>query len=229
VFEYGARSGSWRLLRIFKRFGINISVFGVVRALELNPELTRAFMADGHEILSHGYRWLDYTEINGQTEREDICRGVEAIERLTGEAPVGWFNGRPSINTRPLLVEHGGFLYNRDYLGDELPFWTRLGTRHHFVIPSSFETNDNRFDRNLGLRTADGFARCMMDCFDLLCEEGAEHLKLMAVNLHDRLIGRPAKAVGLIKFLEHATNHDRVWFCTCREVAEHWRRIHPPV
>jgi peptidoglycan/xylan/chitin deacetylase (PgdA/CDA1 family) len=127
VFEYGPRSGCWRLLRIFKRFGMKISILGVVRALELSPELTRAFMADGHEILSHGYRWLDYNDIDEKTEREHIRLGVETIRRLTGEAPVGWFNGRPSINTRRLLVEHGGFLYDRDYLGDELPFWTRFG------------------------------------------------------------------------------------------------------
>jgi allantoinase len=228
VFEYGTRSGSWRLLRIFKRFGIKISVLGVVRALELNPELTRAFMADGHEILSHGYRWLDYNDIDEETEREHIRLGVDAIKRLTGQAPLGWFNGRPSINTRRLLVEHGGFLYDRDYLGDELPFWTTFGEKHHLVIPTSFETNDNRFDRNLGFRTADGFARYMMDCFDLLYEEGAEYPKMMAINLHDRLSGRPAKAVGLIKFLDYATKHDRVWFCTGREVAEHWYRVHPP-
>jgi peptidoglycan/xylan/chitin deacetylase (PgdA/CDA1 family) len=215
-------------MRIFKRFDIKISVLGVVRALEHCPELTQAFVADGHEIVSHGYRWLDYLEIDEKTEREHIRLAVARIKRLTGEAPVGWFNGRPSNNTRRLLVEQGGFLYDRDYLGDELPFWVRFGKRRHLVIPTSFETNDNRFDRNSGFRSADGFARYMMDCFDLLYEEGAEHPKMMAINLHDRLIGRPAKAVGLIRFLEHARKHDRVWFCTGREIAEHWRREHPP-
>ena len=210
VFQYGLRSGCWRLLRIFKRFNIKISVLGVVRALEQCPELTQAFVAEGHEIVSHGYRWLDYLEIDEETERDHIRLAVSGIKQLTGQPPVGWFNGRPSNNTRRLLVEHGGFLYDRDYLGDELPFWVKLGKRSHLVIPTSFETNDNRFDRNSGFRTADGFARYMMDCFDLLYEEGAEHPKMMAINLHDRLIGRPAKAVGLIKFLEHAQKHDRV-------------------
>ncbi len=134
IFEYGPRSGCWRLLRIFKRFEIKISVLGVVRALEQCPELTQAFVADGHEIVSHGYRWTDYLEIDEKTEREHIRLAVAGIERLTGQAPVGWFNGRPSNNTRRLLVEHGGFLYDRDYLGDELPFWVRFGKRRHLVI-----------------------------------------------------------------------------------------------
>jgi len=228
VFEYGPRSGCWRLLRIFKRFDVKVSILGVARALEQCPELTQAFIADGHEIVCHGYRWLDYLDIDEDTEREHIRLGAEAIRKLTGEAPLGWFNGRPSENTRRLLVEHGGILYDRDYLGDELPFWVEIGRRHHLVIPTSYETNDNRFDRNSGFRTADGFARYMTDCFDLLYEEGAEQPKMMAINLHDRLIGRPARAAGLIKFLEHARKRDRVWFCTGRDIAEHWRREHPP-
>ncbi|MBV9288295.1 MAG: polysaccharide deacetylase family protein [Hyphomicrobiales bacterium] len=227
IFEYGPRSGCWRLLRIFRRFDVKISVLGVVRALEQCPELTQAFLAEGHEIVSHGYRWLDYLEIDEQVEREHIRLAVAGIRNLTGQAPVGWFSGRPSANTRRLVVEHGGFLYDRDYLGDELPFWVAVGRRTHLVIPSSYETNDNRFDRNSGFRTADGFARYMMDAFDLLYEEGAERPKMMAVNLHDRLIGRPAKAVGLIEFLEHVRKHDRVWFCTGRDIAAHWRVAHP--
>ena len=228
VFEYGPRSGCRRLLRIFERFGVKVSILGVVRALEQCPELTAAFVAEGHEIVGHGYRWLDYLEIDEETEREHIRLGVEGIKKLTGQAPVGWFNGRPSNNTRRLLVEHGGFLYDRDYLGDELPFWVKSGGRDHLVIPSSYETNDNRFDRNSGFRTADGFARYMIDAFDLLYEEGAERPAMLAINLHDRLIGRPARAVGLIKFLEHARARERVWFCTGREIAEHWRKEHPP-
>ncbi len=228
VFEYGPRSGSWRLLRIFKKYDIKISILGVVRALEQCPELTQAFVEHGHEVLSHGYRWLDYLEIDEKTEREHIRLAYDSIKKMTGTAPVGWFNGRPSNNTRRLLVEHGGWLYDRDYLGDELPFWQKIGRKHHLVIPTSFETNDNRFDSNRGFRTADGFARYMMDCFDLMYEEGAEHPKMMAINLHDRLIGRPAKAVGLIKFLEHVRKHDRVWICTGQEMAEHWHKVHPP-
>jgi allantoinase len=228
AFEFGPRVGCWRLLRIFRRFDIKISVLAVVRGLQQYPELARAFVEDGHEIVSHGWRWLDYHHIGEDDERQHMRLAFDGLKALVGTAPAGWFNGRPSINTRRLVVEHGGFLYDRDYLGDELPFWVRYGDRHHLVIPFSFETNDNRFDQNNGFSTADEFARYLIDCFDLLYEEGAELPKIMTVSLHDRLIGRPAKAVGLIKFLEHARKHDRVWFCTGKDIAQHWTRTHPP-
>lgn len=228
VFEYGTRVGCWRLLRIFERFDIKVSVLGVVRGLQHYPELTRAFVEAGHEVLSHGWRWIDYHHMGEAEEREHVRLAVDGIRKLTGTAPVGWFSGRVSINTRRLLVEHGGFLYDRDYLGDELPFWTRIGKKSHLVIPYSLETNDNRFDQNSGFSTAEDFARYMIDCFDLLYEEGADSPKLMSVALHDRLIGRPAKAVGLIKFLDYARKRDRVWFCTGKDIAEHWHREHPP-
>jgi len=228
VFEYGPRVGCWRLLRIFRKFDIKVSILGVVRGLQQYPELVSAFVEDGHEIVSHGWRWLDYHQIAEREEREHIRAAFAGIKALTGAAPVGWFNGRPSISTRRLVIEHGGFLYDRDYLGDELPFWVRHDGGHHLVIPFSFETNDNRFDQNSGFSTADDFATYLKDCFDLLYEEGAEIPKVMTISLHDRLIGRPAKAVGLIKFLEHARRHDRVWFCTGKDIAEHWYRTHPP-
>ena len=229
VFEYGPRVGCWRLLRIFKRFGVKISVLGVVRGLQMYPELTRAFVEDGHEIVGHGWRWLDYHQTPEDEERKHIKLAAAGIKKLTGAPPVGWFNGRPSVNTRRLLVEHGGFSYDRDYLGDELPFWVQIGSRDHLVIPYSLETNDNRFDRNTGFSTADEFAQYMIDCFDLLYEEGAERPKIMSVALHDRLIGRPAKAAGLIAFLDYASKRDRVWFCTGRDIAEHWRKERPPL
>jgi peptidoglycan/xylan/chitin deacetylase (PgdA/CDA1 family) len=228
VFEYGPRVGCWRLLRIFRRFDIKVSILAVARGLQQYPELARAFVEEGHEIVSHGWRWLDYHGMSEADEREHIRLAYDGLKALIGEAPVGWFNGRPGINTRRLVVEHGGFLYDRDYLGDELPFWLRYGKRDHLVIPFSFETNDNRFDQNKGFSTADEFASYLIDCFDLLYEEGLEVPKIMTVSLHDRLIGRPAKAVGLIKFLEHARKHDRVWFCTGKDIAQHWRQTHPP-
>ena len=228
VFEYGPRVGAWRLLRLFRRYGVKISVLGVVRALQQCPELTRACLAEGHEIVSHGWRWLDYTGMDEAQEREHIRLAVAGLVALTGAAPAGWFNGRPSVRTRRLLVEHGGFLYDRDYLGDELPFWTKEAGRDHLVIPYSLETNDNRFDRNTGFSNGDEFAAYLIDAFELLYAEGAERPKLMSVALHDRLAGRPAKAAGLKRFLDHATQRGGVWFCTGREIAEHWRRLHPP-
>jgi len=226
AFEYGPRAGNWRVLRILKRFDVRVSVLGVVRALQQNPDAVEAFLADGHEIVSHGYRWVDYQMVEEDVEREHIALAVEGIKALTGSPPVGWMTGRPGQNTRRLLVEHGGFLYDRDSLNDELPYWVGVEGRQHLVIPYSYETNDNRYDHN-GFGTAEDFARYMIDCFDMLYEEGAEQPKIMSIGLHDRLVGRPARAVGLVRFLEHARRHDRVWFCTGREIAEHWRRHYP--
>jgi peptidoglycan/xylan/chitin deacetylase (PgdA/CDA1 family) len=205
---------------------VKISVLGVVQGLQRYPDLVRAFVEEGHELVCHGWRWIDYTTMAEAEEREHVRLATEGIAELTGEGPVGWFCGRPSVNTRRLVIEQGGYLYDRDYLGDELPFWVEVGGRRHLVVPYSLETNDNRFDQNNGFGTSDDFARNMIDCFDLMYEEGAERPKMMCVALHERLIGRPARAVGLIKFLDHARMHDRVWVCTGRE---HWRREHPPI
>jgi peptidoglycan/xylan/chitin deacetylase (PgdA/CDA1 family) len=227
VFEYGSRVGGWRLLRLFRKFGFKVCLLTVAKAAERNPELARAFIEEGHEIVSHGYRWLDYQVIPEEIEREHIRLGMEMIERIAGVRPVGWMTGRPSANTRRLHVELGGFLYDRDSLNDELPYWVDVGAVRHLVIPYSFETNDNRFDQNHGFSNGDDFARYMIDCFETMYEEGAEHPKLMSLALHDRLIGRPARLTGLIKFLDHVAARDRVWICTGREVAEHWRQVHP--
>jgi peptidoglycan/xylan/chitin deacetylase (PgdA/CDA1 family) len=226
AFEYGTRAGVWRILRILRKFDVKCSVLGVVKSLERNPEAVEAFMKDGHEIVSHGYRWLDYQSVDESTEREHVHLAVESIKAMTGKAPVGWMTGRPSENTRRLLAEHGGFLYDRDTLNDELPYWVEVGQKPHLVIPYSYESNDNRYDHN-GFGTAEDFARYMIDCFDMLYEEGLDRPKIMSVGLHDRLVGRPARAVGLVRFLEHVSRHDRVWFCSGQDIAEHWRKIHP--
>jgi peptidoglycan/xylan/chitin deacetylase (PgdA/CDA1 family) len=226
AFEYGTRVGVWRILRILKKFDVKCSVLGVVKSLERNPDAVEAFMTDGHEIVSHGYRWLDYQSVDEPTEREHIRLAVESIKAMTGKAPVGWMTGRPSENTRRLLAEHGGFLYDRDTLNDELPYWVEVGQKPYLVIPYSYESNDNRYDHN-GFGTAEDFARYMIDCFDMLYEEGLDRPKIMSIGLHDRLVGRPARAVGLVKFLEHVRKHDRVWFCSGQDIAEHWRKTHP--
>jgi len=226
AFEFGPRVGVWRLLRIFRDFAVPVSVLGVVRALQRNPEPLAAFLEEGHEIVSHGWRWIDYHTVDEATEREHVRLALDGIEALTGRRSVGWMTGRPGPNTRRLIAE-AGVAYDRDSLNDELPYWMTVEGRGHLVIPYSFETNDNRFDLNLGFSTADDFVRYFIDCFDLLYAEGSEHPKLMSIGLHDRLIGRPARAVGLIRFLEHVRKHDRVWFCTGEQIAQHWRQMHP--
>ena len=227
VFEYGARVGAWRILRIFNQFEVPISVFVVAKAIERNTEFGKAIVSGGHEVVSHGYRWLDYHFVDEATERSHIARAVETIERVTGETPVGWFTGRPGPNTRRLLVEHGGFLYDRDSQADELPFWTEVSEKPHLVIPYSFDTNDNHFNTNHGFSTGEDFFQYMKDAFELLYEEGKENPRLLSIGLHDRLIGRPARASGLIRFLEHVRSIDRVWFCRGVDVARHWQEHHP--
>ena len=227
VFEYGSRIGGWRLLRLFRERAIKVSLLAVAKAAEANPDLTRSFIADGHELVSHGYRWLDYQVVPEEVEREHIRLAIETLERVTGVRPSGWMTGRPGQNTRRLLVEHGGIAYDRDALNDELPYWLRVGGKAHLVVPYSFETNDNRFNENSGFSTGDDFARYMCDCFDVLHAEGARFPKIMSLALHDRLIGRPGRITGLMRFLDHVAKHPDVWIATGGEIAEHWRREHP--
>ena len=228
IFEYGSRVGVWRLLRILARFSVPCSVLAVARALERNPALVPALQAGGHEIVSHGWRWIDYMDVPAEIERRHIADAAAALTKLTGAPPRGWMTGRPGPHTRRLLVEHGGFLYDRDSLSDELPYWVEVAGAPHLVIPYSYETNDNRFDQNRGFSTADDFFAYMKDAFDLLYDEGQDAPKLLSIGLHDRLIGRPGRAVGLVKFLEYARAHDKVWFCRGIDVAEHWMREFPP-
>jgi len=228
AFEYGSRCGVWRLLRIFARFGVPVSILAVVRALERNPEVARAMIAAGHEIVSHGYRWIDYHGVPEAVEREHIAKAVARLTELTGSRPLGWMTGRPGPNTRRLLAEYGGFLYDRDSLGDELPYWVAVGGQPYLVVPYSFEMNDNRFNENHGFSKADDFFAYLKDGFDLLYEEGADQPKLMSIAIHDRLIGRPARAVGLIRFLDYVKGLEKVWFCRGIDVARHWRQHFPP-
>lgn len=223
VFEYGSRRGAWRILSLFKEFGVRISVLGVARAVEENPELARAFLRDGHELVSHGYRWIDYVGVPEEVEREHIRKAVEIITAVTGERPLGWMTGRPGPSTRKLVIEEGGFLYDRDSLGDELPYWVTVEGADHLVVPYSYETNDNRFDGNNGFATAAQFFEYHRDAFDTLYAEGrAGAPKLLSIGLHDRLIGRPGRIPGLRRLLEHMASHERVWFCAGIDVARHW-------
>jgi allantoinase len=228
AFEFGSRRGVWRILDVFREFSIKVSVLAVARAMEQNPELARAFVERGHEIVAHGYRWIDYGAVSEDVEREHIRRAVDILTRLTGTKPVGWMTGRPGPNTRRLVVEAGGFLYDRDSLADELPYWLRVGDKPHLVIPYSYEANDNRFNENSGFSTGDDFFTYMRDAFDLLYREGKNGApKLLSIGLHDRLIGRPGRCGGLIKLLEHMRSHDHVWFCRGIDIAEHWRSKFP--
>jgi allantoinase len=228
AFEFGSRCGSWRVLDVLREFSVKASILGVARGLEQNPELAKAFVAQGHEIVSHGYRWIDYGTVAEETEREHIARAVDILTKLTGTRPIGWMTGRPGPNTRRLVVEAGGFLYDRDSLADELPYWLKVGDKPHLVIPYSYEANDNRFNENSGFSTGDHFFHYMRDAFDLLYREGQRGSpKILSIGLHDRLIGRPGRCMGLIRLLEYMRSRDRVWFCTGADIAHHWHKEFP--
>ena len=233
IYEYGSRVGVWRILREFERRGLPLTVFGVSMALERHPELAHAFVELGHEIACHGWRWIHYQGVDEATEREHMRIGVGIIERLTGEKPLGWYTGRDSPNTRRLVADHGGFLYDSDYYGDDLPFWTRVarsdGTEvDHLVVPYTLDANDMRFATPQGFNTGGHFLQYLTDTFDVLYAEGAERPSMMSVGMHCRLLGRPGRFRALQRFLDHVERHDRVWVCRRVDIARHWIAEHPP-
>jgi len=232
IYEYGSRVGVWRILSEFERRNLPLTVFGVGMALERHPDLTRAFVQLGHEIACHGWRWIHYQNVDEATEAEHVRLGAEAIRRLTGSTPLGWYTGRDSPNTRRLIVEHGGFVYDSDYYGDDLPFWTVVRTRDgrdvpHLVVPYTLDTNDMRFATAQGFNTAEHFYTYLRDAFDVLYAEGADKPRMMSVGMHCRLLGRPGRVRGLQRFLDHIESHDRVWVCRRIDIARHWIERHP--
>jgi len=232
IYEYGSRAGAWRILREFERRKLPLSVFGVSMALERNPELTAAFVELGHEIACHGWRWIHYQDVDEATEREHMRVGVEVIRKMTGVAPVGWYTGRDSPNTRRLVADHGGFLYDADYYGDDLPFWTRVtksdgATVPHLVVPYTLDCNDMRFATPQGFNSGEQFLAYLRDAFDVLYAEGAERPKMMSIGMHCRLLGRPGRFAALQRFLDHVERHDRVWICRRADIARHWIATHP--
>jgi len=232
IYEYGSRAGVWRILREFEKRGLPLTVFGVGMALQRHPELTSAFVELGHEIAAHGWRWIHYQNIDEAVEREHMQQCVQAIEQLTGAPPAGWYTGRDSPNTRRLVVDHGGFEYDSDYYGDDLPFWMKVaksdGTvRPHLVVPYTLDANDMRFSLPQGFAQAEDFFIYLRDSFDALYAEGGEAPKMMSVGMHCRLLGRPGRIVALQRFLDHIAKHDRVWVCRRIDIARHWKATHP--
>jgi allantoinase len=232
IYEYGSRAGVWRILREFERRTLPLTIFGVSMALERHPDLTAAFVELGHEIAGHGWRWIHYQNVDEATEREHLRRGVEIIKRMTGDAPLGWYTGRDSPNTRRLVVEHGGFLYDSDYYGDDLPFWTTVQTSAgsrvpHLVVPYTLDTNDMRFATPQGFNTGEQFFAYLRDAFDVLYAEGEDKPKMLSVGMHCRLLGRPGRFASLQRFLDHVQKHDKVWICRRIDIARHWQATHP--
>ena len=228
LYEYGSRAGVWRLLREFAQRKIPVTVFGVAMALERHPQLTAAMVAAGHEIACHGWRWISYQEIDEATERADMQRAVATIERLTGARPLGWYTGRDSPNTRRLVAESGGFLYDSDSYADDLPYWVTAAGKPHLVVPYTLDANDMRFATAQGFNSGDQFYAYLRDTFDVLYAEGATTPKMMSVGLHCRIAGRPGRFSALQRFLDHVAKHERVWICRRADIARHWHQHHPP-
>ena len=232
IYEYGSRVGVWRILREFERRGLPLTVFGVAMALERHPEVTAAFVEAGYEIACHGWRWIHYQHIDEATERAHLSRALEVIERLTGQRPLGWYTGRDSPNTRRLVADAGGLLYDSDSYADDLPYWTRVRRTDgvevpHLVVPYTLDANDMRFATPQGFNTADHFFTYLRDTFDTLYAEGEDRPAMMSVGMHCRLLGRPGRITALQRFLDHVERHDRVWVCRRVDLARHWMTRHP--
>jgi allantoinase len=237
MYEYGSRAGVWRLLREFDARQLPLTVFGVGMALERYPQLVAAFMARGHEIANHGLRWIHYQSLPEAIERSHIDVGTRCMKELTaGQWPLGWYTGRDSPNTRRLVVEHGGYEYDSDYYGDDLPFWTEVeksdgSRRPHLVVPYSLDTNDMRFVQAQGFNTGEHFFAYLRDAFDVLYAEGdpqgLDRPKMMSIGMHCRVLGKPGRVGALRRFLDHLGSHQHVWVARRIDIARHWKAVHP--
>ena len=227
LYEYGSRVGVWRILRLFERYRAPLTVFGVGMAMERNPAAVEAFMKAGHEVASHGWRWIDYQYVPLEVEREHMQRAIEIQRKLTGERPLGWYTGRTSPNTRRLVVEDGGFVYDADDYNDELPWYdTRYG-KAQLVVPYTLDANDMRFVQPQGFNSGEQFYQYLKDSLDLLYEEGRRSPRMMSVGLHCRLVGRPGRAGALERFLRYASKKSKVWIARRVDIARHWLKQHP--
>jgi putative urate catabolism protein len=240
LYEYGSRAGLWRLLRMFEERKLPLTVFGVSMALKRHPEAVAAFQQLGHEIACHGLRWITYQNMDEATERAHMKEAVDIIRELTGSAPQGWYTGRDSPQTRKLVMEHGGFRYDADNYGDDLPFWQKVGYTNsdgvavsapQLIVPYTLDTNDMRFAAAQGFNSGTQFFDYLKDAFDVLYAEGdpegLNQPKMLSIGLHCRIVGRPARAAALARFLDYVQSHEKVWITRRIDIAEHWRKVHP--
>ncbi|MFP2513526.1 allantoinase PuuE [Buttiauxella agrestis] len=232
LYEYGSRAGFWRIHNEFQKRGLTMSIFGVAMALARNPEIVAAIKAADYDVVSHGWRWIHYQNLDEATERQHMHQAIEILEDLFGNKPLGWYTGRDSPNTRRLVAENGGFLYDSDYYGDDLPFWSKVtcsdgSVKPHLVVPYTLDANDMRFATAQGFNTAEQFYTYLKDSFDVLYEEGETAPKMMSIGMHCRLLGRPGRFKALQRFLDYVQQHEDVWICRRQDIAEHWVKTHP--
>jgi allantoinase len=239
LYEYGARAGLWRVLRVFERHQLPLTIFAVAMAIQRHPQAVSAFRELGHEIACHGLRWISYQQIDEPTERAHMARAVEILRAAFGTAPLGWYTGRDSPQTRRLLVEQGGFLYDSDSYADDLPYWTQVPVGGgdqprrvpHLVVPYALDTNDMRFATAQGFNSGAQFYDYLTAAFDTLYSEGDPNglnaPKMLSVGLHCRLIGRPGRIAALERFIDYVRRHEQVWICRRVDIARHWITTHP--
>jgi putative urate catabolism protein len=236
IYEYGSRAGVWRILREFESRKLPLTVFGVATALQRYPEVMAAFRALGHDIACHGLKWVHYQDIDEATERAHMAEAMSLLQELAGERPLGWYTGRDSPRTRRLVADFGGFEYDSDYYGDDLPFWMKVqktdGTLvPQLIVPYTLDCNDMRFALPQGFSHADPFFQYLKDSFDVLYKEGdpggLNRPKMMSIGMHCRLLGRPGRIRALQEFLDYVQGHDRVWICRRLDLARHWQQTHP--
>lgn len=229
IYEYGARSGFWRLWRMFTRRGLPLTVYGVTTALARGREQVAAMKEAGWEIASHGLKWIEYKDMPEEEERRQLMEAIRLHAAVTGSRPTGWYLGRCSMNTLRLVMEEGGFAYSSDSYADELPYWVEGPKGPFLMIPYTLDANDMRFATPQGFNSGDQFFAYLKDTFDLLWREGAEGApKMFSVGLHCRLVGRPGRAAALERFLDYVQSHDKVWVTRRIDIADHWRATHPP-
>lgn len=236
IYEYGSRAGVWRILREFERRGLHLTVFGVATALERCPDVAAALRELGHEMACHGLKWIHYQNVDEATERAHMAQAMAIMERLGGERPLGWYTGRDSPNTRRLVADFGGFEYDSDYYGDDLPFWMKVrktdgSDTHQLIVPYTLDCNDMRFALPQGYSHADPFFQYLKDSFDALYAEGdpdgLDRPKMMSIGMHCRLLGRPGRITALQRFLDHIQSHEQVWVARRVDIARHWKATHP--
>jgi len=227
MYEYGSRRGFWRIHKLFQKKKIPVTIFGVAMALERNPEVCNAIKNGNYEIACHGWRWIDYQNVKKSVEKKDMKLAIKTIKKIFGERPLGWYTGRCSPNTRDLVFEDGGFLYDSDSYSDDLPYWEYKKNKKQLIIPYTLDNNDMRFATNQGFNSGDQFYTYLKDSFDVLYEEGKTAPKMMSVGLHCRLIGKPGRFQSLKKFIDYVLKFDDVWICKRIDIAKHWIKNYP--
>ena len=229
MYEYGSRRGFWRLHKLFQEKKVPVTIFGVAMALERNPEVCNAIKDGNYEVACHGWRWLDYQNIKKSVEKKHMKQAIKSIKKIFGERPLGWYTGRCSPNTRDLIFNDGGFLYDSDSYSDDLPYWEYKKNKKQLIIPYTLDNNDMRFATNQGFNSGEQFFTYLKDSFDTLYEEGKTHPKMMSVGLHCRLIGRPGRIQSLKKFLDYVLAFKDIWICKRIDIAKHWIKNYPNI